>query len=94
MTKLRPHQLTLLLKILKTLSKEPKNTLTIYREIYQNTGFRNHHSFYRQLNFCLENNLIELAKVSKKWGIPTKTYRITKKGENLLQLFKQKEAQL
>lgn len=90
---LRPHQLNQILKILKTLSKNPKNTLAIYREIHMDAGFRNHHSFYRQLRFCMRNNLIELAKVNKKWGIPTKTYKITSKGETLLQLFKQKPDQ-
>ena len=84
---LRPHETALILKILKTLKITPNNTMAIYRKLQSNPGFRNHHSFYRQFRFCLKHNLIELLKVEKKWGIPTKTYRLTKKGKNLLQLF-------
>jgi len=87
-TQLRPHELILTLKILKTLSKKPKNTLAIYRQLQDHRGFRNHHSFYRQLRFCLKNRLIELAHTEQKWGIPTKIYRITPKGEKLLEVFK------
>lgn len=83
---LRPHEVILVLKILRALSKGSKNTLAIYRDLKNDRGFRNHHSFYRQLNFSLKQHLIELTKVEKKWGIPTKTYRITEKGKNLLQL--------
>ena len=28
--------------------------MAIYRQLQNNSGFRNHHSFYRQLNFCLK----------------------------------------
>jgi DNA-binding PadR family transcriptional regulator len=83
---LRPHEVTLILKILQALSRGSKNTMAIYRDLKNDRGFRNHHSFYRQLRFSLKHHLIELAKVKKKWGIPTKTYRITEKGKNLLQL--------
>jgi DNA-binding PadR family transcriptional regulator len=83
---LRPHEVTLILKILQTLSKGSKNTMAIYRLLKNNCGLRNLHSFYRQLNFSLKHHLIELAQIEKKWGIPTKTYRITEKGKNLLQL--------
>ena len=84
--KLRPHETQLILKILKTLKKNSKNTLAIYRELHQNTGFKNHHSFYRQLHFCLNNRLIELESVEKKWGIPTKKYRLTQQGQEMLNL--------
>ena len=84
--RLRPHEATLLVKILKVLAYESKSTMAIYRQLRNNIGFRNHHSFYRQLNFSIKHRLIELAKVEKKWGIPTKTYRLTEKGKNLLQL--------
>ena len=83
---LRPHEATLILKILQTLSKNSKHTMAIYRDLKNSCGLRNLRSFYRQLNFSLKHHLIELAKVEKKWGIPTKTYRITEKGKNLLQL--------
>lgn len=86
--KLRPHELTLTLKILKILAKKPQNTLAIYRQLQNHRGFRNHHSFYRQLRFCIQNRLIELAETRRKWGIPTKIYRITPKGEQLLEVFK------
>ncbi|MEM2917438.1 MAG: hypothetical protein QXN63_03680, partial [Candidatus Bathyarchaeia archaeon] len=49
--RLRPHEVALTLQILQTLSKQPKNTLAIYRALSNNRGFRNHHSFYRQLRF-------------------------------------------
>jgi len=71
---------------LKTVAKDPKNTLAIYRELRDNVGFKNHHGFYRQLRFCTQLGLVELGGVSKKWGIPTKTYRLTEKGKNFLQL--------
>jgi len=64
--------------------------MAIYRQLNSNSGFRNHHSFYRQLNFCLKHGLIELEGVEKKWGIPTKTYRLTESGQQLLQVFKEK----
>lgn len=83
---LRPHEATLILKILQALSKGSKNTMAIYRDLKNSCGLRNLRSFYRQLNFSIKHHLIELAKVEKKWGIPTKTYRITEKGKNLLQL--------
>jgi len=76
---------------LKTIAKEPKNTLTIYRELRDNVGFKNHHGFYRQLRFCIRHGLVELEDVSKKWGIPTKTYRLTEKGKSLLQLLGNEE---
>jgi DNA-binding PadR family transcriptional regulator len=82
--KLRPHETQQILKILKTLKKNSKNTLAIYRELHQNTGFRNHHSFYRQLHFCLDNRLIELESIEKRWGIPTKKYRLTPQGQEML----------
>jgi DNA-binding PadR family transcriptional regulator len=82
--KLRPHETQQILKILKTLKKTPKNTLAIYRELHQSTGFRNHHSFYRQLHFCLNNHLIELESIEKRWGIPTKKYRLTTQGQEML----------
>jgi len=84
---LRPHETVLILKILKTLEKTPNNTMAIYRKLQSNPGFRNPHSFYRQFRFCLKHKLIKLSKVEKKWGIPTKTYSITKRGKNLLLLF-------
>lgn len=31
---------------------------------------------------------LELRKVKKKWGIPTKMYHLTEKGEDFLELFK------
>lgn len=83
---LRPHEVTLILKFLQTLSKNSRHTMAIYRDLKDHSGFRNLHCFYRQLNFSLKHHLIELTKVEKKWGIPTKTYRITEKGKNLLQL--------
>jgi len=89
-SKLRPHEVALTLQILKTLSKQPKNTLAIYRALSDSRGFRNHHSFYRQLRFCLQQRLIELAEVNKKWGIPTKTYRLTEKGAKFLEVFEEK----
>lgn len=90
---LRPHEVILILKILQALSKGSKNTMAIYRDLKNDHGFRNHHSFYRQLNFSLKHHLIELAKVEKKWGIPTKTYRITEKGKNLLELLDERSHQ-
>jgi len=87
---LRPHDVTLILKMLRTLANSSKNTMAIYRELKRDAGFRNHHSFYRQLNFCLKHRLIELADVNKKWGIPTKIYRLTEKGKSLLSLFENK----
>ncbi|MGQ9565588.1 MAG: hypothetical protein ACUVT5_03465 [Candidatus Bathyarchaeales archaeon] len=84
--KLRPHETQLVFKILRTLRKTPKNTLAIYRELHQNTGFRNHHSFYRQLRFCINNHLIELESIEKRWGIPTKKYRLTQHGQEMLRL--------
>lgn len=84
----RPHEFNQVLKLLKTLVKSPKNTLAVYRELRKEKGFRNHHAFYRQLRLCLKYGLIELSDIKKKWGIPTKTYRITEKGRNLLLLFK------
>ena len=74
--------------MLKTLTDGSKNTLAIYRELKNETGFKNHHSFYRQFRFCLRHHLIELRKVKKKWGIPTKMYHLTEKGEDFLELFK------
>ncbi|MEM2102348.1 MAG: hypothetical protein QXM22_02400 [Candidatus Bathyarchaeia archaeon] len=85
-SKLRPHETQLVFKILKTLRKTPKNTLAIYRELHQNTGFRNHHSFYRQLRFCINNHLIELESIEKRWGIPTKKYRLTQHGQEMLRI--------
>jgi DNA-binding PadR family transcriptional regulator len=84
--KFRPHETQQIHKILKTLKKTPKNTLAMYRELNQNTGFRNHHSFYRQLRFCLNNHLIELESIEKRWGIPTKKYRLTPQGQDMLNL--------
>jgi DNA-binding PadR family transcriptional regulator len=82
-----PHEAIRVVKLLKTLAEGSKNTLAIYRELKNEAGFRNHHSFYRQFHFCLRHHLIELRKVKKKWGIPTKTYHLTEKGENLLRMF-------
>jgi DNA-binding PadR family transcriptional regulator len=65
--------------------------MAIYRKLQSNPGFRNPHSFYRQFRFCLKHKLIELSKVEKKWGIPTKIYRLTNTGRNLLQLFKKNQ---
>lgn len=86
----RPHELTQVLKILKTLAKGPKNTLAMYRELRNEAGFKNHHGFYRQLRQCLEYDLIGLQKVNKKWGIPTKIYHLTEKGKRFLLLFSEK----
>jgi len=84
-----PHEVIRVIKILKTLAEGSKNTLAIYRQLKNEAGFRNHHSFYRQFRFCLNHHLIELRKVKKKWGIPTKMYHLTEKGENLLRVFKE-----
>jgi DNA-binding PadR family transcriptional regulator len=84
--RLRPHETQQIYKILKTLKRTPKNTLAIYRELQQSTGFRNHHSFYRQLRFCLNNHLIELESIEKRWGIPTKKYRLTPQGQEMLNI--------
>ena len=84
-----PHEVIRVVKILKTLAEGSKNTLAIYRELKNEAGFRNHHSFYRQFRFCLRHRLIELRKVKKKWGIPTKMYHLTEKGEKLLRMFKE-----
>jgi len=35
--------------------------------------------------------LVEITKVNKKWGLPTKTYRLTDKGEEFLKIFGLKE---
>ncbi len=86
----RPHELTQTLQVLKTLAKEPKNTMAIYRQLRSNAGFRNHHAFYRQLNLCLDYGLIELSDIQKKWGIPTKIYSLTEKGKDLLRLLNEK----
>jgi len=86
----RPHELTQTLQLLKTLVREPKNTLAMYRQLRSNAGFRNHHAFYRQLNLCLNYGLIELSDIQKKWGIPTKTYSLTEKGKGLLRLLNEK----
>ena len=86
----RPHELTQTLQLLKTLAREPKNTLAMYRQLRRNAGFRNHHAFYRQLNLCLDYGLIELSHIQKKWGIPTKTYSLTEKGKGLLRLLNEK----
>jgi len=86
----RPHELAQALQVLKTLAREPKNTLAMYRQLRSNAGFRNHHAFYRQLNLCLKYGLIELSNIQKKWGIPTKTYSLTEKGKDLLRLLNEK----
>jgi len=84
-----PHEAIQVIKILKTLAEGSKNTMAIYRELKSDAGFRNHHSFYRQFHFCLRHHLVELRKVKKKWGIPTKIYHLTEEGETLLRLFKE-----
>ncbi len=76
-------------KILKTLAEGSKNTLAIYRELKNEAGFRNYHGFYRQFRFCLRHHLIELRKVKKKWGIPTKMYHLAERGEKLLHMFRE-----
>jgi DNA-binding PadR family transcriptional regulator len=83
-----PHEAIRVIKILRTLTAGSKNTMAIYRELKKDAGFRNPHSFYRQFRFCLRHHLIELRKVKKKWGIPTKIYQLTEKGEGLLELFR------
>jgi len=84
----RPHEVNQVLKLLKILVRGPKSTLAVYRELRKESGFRNHHAFYRQLRLCLKYGLIELSDIKRKWGIPTKTYSLTDKGKNLLLLFK------
>ncbi|MEM2975841.1 MAG: helix-turn-helix transcriptional regulator [Candidatus Bathyarchaeia archaeon] len=86
---LRRHELENVIRLLRSLASGPRNTLKLYRELCTETGFRNHHSFYRQLRFCLQHRLIELAEVKQKWGIPTKTYRLTEKGRKLLEALKE-----
>ena len=88
---LRPHEATLIVKILRVLAYGSKSTMAIYRQLNSNSGFRNHHSFYRQLNFCLKHGLIELQGIEKKWGIPTKTYRLTESGQQILQILNKKD---
>jgi len=89
--RLRPHEATLIVKILKVLAYGSKSTMAIYRQLQNDSGFRNHHSFYRQLNFCLKHRLIELQGVEKKWGIPTKTYGLTESGQQILQILNKKD---
>jgi len=86
----KPHELTQVVKLLKTLAKGPKNTLAIYRALRNETGFKNHHAFYRQLKLCIKHNLIQLAETNKKWGFPTKIYCLTEKGKEFLHLFNEK----
>lgn len=88
---LRPHEATLIVKILKVLAYGSKSTMAIYRQLNSNSGFKNHHSFYRQLDFCLKHRLIELEGIKKKWGIPTKTYRLTESGQQILQILNKKD---
>ena len=86
----RPHELTQILQLLKTLAREPKHTMAIYRQLRKEIDLRDTHVFYRQLNLCLNYGLIELSDIKKKWGIPTKTYTLTEKGKDLLRLMNEK----
>jgi len=83
----RPHGLIQTLKLLRTLTKGPRHTMAMYRQLKNDAGFRNYYAFYRQLNHCLKYALIELLKVHKRWGIPTKTYHLTERGKELLRMF-------
>ncbi len=83
----RPHELVQTLKLLRTLTKGPRHTMAMYRQLKNNVGFRNYHAFYRQLNLCLKYALIKLLNVHKRSGIPTKTYHLTEKGKELLRMF-------
>lgn len=42
---------------------------------------------YRHLRVCVDLKFVEIIKVDKKWGIPTKTYGLTEKGEEFLEIF-------
>lgn len=88
---LRPHEFNSVLKLLKVLqTKQKTNTLTLYRALKYEEGFKNLHSFYRQLRFCLQHRLIELVEVKNYVGIPTKIYALTEKGKQLIVTFEGK----
>jgi len=42
---------------------------------------------YRHLRVCTNLKFVEIKKINKKWGLPTKTYGLTEKGEDFLEIF-------
>ena len=65
--------------------------MKLHKELKKHEGFRALNSMYRHLRVCMKLKLVEITKVNKKWGLPTKTYRLTDKGEEFLKIFGLKE---
>lgn len=85
------HDLLKVYTLLNQLRNEPKNLMKLHKELKKHKGFRAFHSMYKHLRVCANLKFVEITKVNKKWGLPTKTYRLTEKGEEFLEIFDLKE---
>jgi len=81
------HDCLKICTLLNQLRDEPKNLMKLHKELKKHKGFRALHSMYRHLRVCTNLKFVEIKKINKKWGIPTKTYGLTEKGEDFLEIF-------
>ena len=87
----RKHNMLKVRVLLNTLQKEPKNLMRLHKELKEHEGFRDYHSVQRHLRICIDLGFVEVAKINKKWGLPTKIFQLTDKGKEFLRICEPKE---
>jgi len=70
-------------RFLSLFQREPRNVYQIYRSSKR----FDQKKLYRYLNYCLNIQLLEPDRVDIEHFLPAKYYRLTEKGQALLNLF-------
>lgn len=74
------------LEVLRFLDVFRKKARNIYQIYHSNLRFDSK-KIYRYLRYCLNANLIEIDHIEEDKFLPAKYYRLTDKGQALLNLF-------
>jgi len=75
------------LEVVRFLVVFRKSARNVY-QIYHGSHRFDHKKLYRYLRYCLSIGLIEFDHVEEHGFLPAKYYKLTQKGRNFLELFK------